>query len=256
MPKLGVVSCQILELEIAFVLSIDPEVSEIWVLDDAFSGELIRVLENDNAKPVLRLTHADEFETDEINGVAVLIRVMEVGLHSNIPNLTSEVKTAVKELAPFVDAVLLGYGLCGNALQNTNDLFKDIPVPVILPMDDGNPVDDCIGLIIGGRKNYYAEQCLCAGTMFMNAGFSRHWKKVLSFNIPKKLIHKNDQILKRILGNYERSLLLPTAVLGEDALRDNTKEFNEKYGLKIQTRPGSLTLLENAWEMTKRAAGE
>jgi len=254
MLKVGVVTCQILELEFTHVLSRDPDVSEIWVLHDDFSEELLRILESNTSIPVLRVIHADEVETEEINGIAVLVRVMEVGLHSNIPNLRNEVTTAVKELAPFVDSILLGYGLCGNALQNTNDLFKDIPVPVMLPMDDGNPVDDCVGLIIGGRKNYYAEQCLCAGTMFMNAGFSRHWKKVLSFNIPKKLNYKNDKILKRILGNYERSLLLPTAVLGENALRDNTKEFNEKYGLKIQTRPGSLKLLENAWEMTKRAA--
>lgn len=113
-----------------------------------------------------------------------------------------------------------------------------------------------LSLLKPANEYFYAEQCLCAGTMFMNAGFSRHWKRVLSFNIPNKLIHKNDKILKRILGNYERSLLLPTAVLDEEALRDNTKEFNEKYGLKIQSRQGSLTLLENAWKITKQAVGK
>ena len=252
MPKLGVVTCQILELEFAHVLSKDPDVSEIWVLHDDFSEELIRVLENDSQKPVLRVTHADEFEANEVNGIAVLMRVMEVGLHSNIPNLTSEVTTAVKELAPFVDSVLLGYGLCGNALKNTNELFKDIPVPVSLPMENDDPVDDCVGLIIGGRNNYYAEQCLCACTMFMNAGFSKHWEKILSFDIPEKLIHKKEKIEKRIMGNYKRSLLLSTTVLGEDELRKNTKEFNEKYGLKVETRPGTLALLESAWEAAKR----
>ena len=48
MPKLGVVTCQILELEFAHVLSRDPDVSEIWVLHDDFSEELIRVLEKDS----------------------------------------------------------------------------------------------------------------------------------------------------------------------------------------------------------------
>ena len=159
MPKLGVVTCQILELEFAHVLSRDPDVSEIWVLHDDFSEELIQVLENDSQKPVLSVTHADEFVANEKNGIAVLIRVMEVGFHSNIPNLTSKVTTAIKELAPFVDSVLLGYYLCGNALKNTTELFKDIPVPVSLPMENEDPVDDCVGLIIGGRNNYYAEKC-------------------------------------------------------------------------------------------------
>jgi hypothetical protein len=122
-------------------------------------------------------------------------------------------------------------------------------------MDNGEPVDDCIGLIIGGRENYYGEQCLCAGTMFMNAGFSRHWKKILSSDVPQKLAHKKDMILKRLMGSYERSLLLPTAVMGEDDLRQKSKEFNEKYGLKVEIRPGTLTLLENAWKEAKRSAG-
>ena len=80
-------------------------------IKDDFSEELIRVLEKETQKLVLRARHANEFEADEITGIAVLIRVMEVWLHSNIPNLTGEVTTAVKELAPFVDSVLLGYGL-------------------------------------------------------------------------------------------------------------------------------------------------
>ncbi len=252
MTKLGVVTCQILELEFAHILSNDSTISEILVVDDQFSQDLIEILEYDTPQRVSRVTPAEKFETD---GLAVLIRVMEVGLHSSIQTLKREIKAAVEEIAPLVDAVLLGYGLCGNALKNTDELFKDIRVPVMLPMENEEPVDDCVGLIIGGRENYYEEQCLCAGTMFMNAGFSRHWKKILSSDVPQKLIRKRDEILQRLMGNYERSLLLPTTVLGEDELKKNTEEFNQKYGLKTESRPGTLTLLENAWQTAKRAAG-
>ena len=234
------------------MLSNDPSVSEILVVDDQFSKELIEILEYDTPQRVSRVTHVEKFETD---GLAVLIRVMEVGLHSSIKNLTREIKAAVKEIAPFVDAVLLGYGLCGNALNNADELFKDIRIPVMLPMDNEGPVDDCVGLIIGGRENYYEEQCLCAGTMFMNAGFSRHWEKILSSDVPQNLIPKKDEILQRLMGNYERTLLLPTTALAEDELRKNTKKFTEKYGLKTEIRPGTLALLENAWQAAKRAAG-
>jgi hypothetical protein len=47
MPHLGVVTCQILELEFAHLLSNDPDVTKIWVVHDDFSEELIRTLEND-----------------------------------------------------------------------------------------------------------------------------------------------------------------------------------------------------------------
>ena len=252
MAKLGVVTCQILELEFAYVLSNDPDVSEIWVVYDEFSKELTRELDNLTRKPVHRVAIPEEFENKETTGLAVLVKVLEVGLHSNIPDLTRGVTTAVEKIAPFVDAVLLGYGLCGNALNNADDIFKEIPVPVMLPMEKEHPVDDCIGLIIGGRENYYAEQCRCAGTMFMNSGFSRHWQKIMSVNIPEKLLPKKDKILNRLMRDYKRSLILPTPVLGESEIRENIREFNERYDLKTDIRPGTLTLLENAWEDVKK----
>lgn len=254
MAKLGVVTCQILELEFVHVLSNDPDVSQIWVVHDEFSNELALGLESDTHKPIHRVTEVNEFSKEEVNGLAVLVQVLEVGLHSNIPNLTRGVTAAVEKMAPFVDAVLLGYGLCGNALKDAHDIFKAVPVPVLLPMEQENPVDDCVGLIIGGRENYYAEQCRCAGTMFMNSGFSRHWKKILAANLPEKLIPKKDRIMKRLMANYVRSLILHTSVLGESEMRENIQEFNEKYNLKTDIRPGTLMLLENAWEAVKKAA--
>ncbi len=112
----------------------------------------------------------------------------------------------------------------------------------------------CVGLIIGGRENYYAEQCKCAGTMFMNAGFSRHWRKLILSNTPAKLIAQKEAILKRLMSGYERSLLLPTRALDEAELSENTLEFNEKFNLRMETRPGTLMLLEKAWDDSKKAA--
>jgi hypothetical protein len=254
MPIVGVVTCQILELEIAAILSNDPDVSEVWIVHDEFSEELLQHMKLDGSRPVYTVSRVSEFKPNHNSGYAVLIRVMEVGLHSNIQQLKQGVTIAVEEVAPHSDAVLLGYGLCGNALNNIRDLFKDIPIPVMLPMDDGESVDDCVGLIIGGRENYYHEQCSCAGTMFMNAGFSKHWKKIMSSDVPQKLIHKKDRILKRLMGNYERTLLLPTAVMGEGEMRQRTIEFNQKYNLRVETRPGTLTLFKNAWKEVKQRA--
>ena len=255
MPRLGVITCQILELEFSHLLVNDLDVSEIWVLDDEYSGELIKALHQDGRKPFQLIPSFGAADLLKTDGLSILIRVMEVGLHARIPVLKSGVTAAVAEIAPHADAVLLGYGLCGNAFRNVNDLFRDIPVPVMLPMDAEGPVDDCVGLIIGGRETYYAEQCHCAGTMFMNAGFSRYWKKILSSDLPERLIHKKDRILKCLMDNYQRSLLLPTMVMDEKALWENTREFNENYNLKVESRPGTLALLEKVWDAAKEAAG-
>ena len=76
----------------------------------------------------------------------------------------------------------------------------------------------------------------------------------MAVNTPQKLSHKKPDILKRLLANYERSLLLPTSVLGENELRNNTKEFSERFGLRTEIRAGTLSLLENAWKELKKVA--
>ncbi len=87
----------------------------------------------------------------------------------------------------------------------SDELFAGTPVPVFLPMDEDHPVDDCVGLIIGGRENYYEEQCKCAGTMFMNSGFARHWES-LGKNTAGPMGSSHPGILKRLLANYQRTL--------------------------------------------------
>jgi hypothetical protein len=188
MANIGIITCQILELEFAHLLSTDPEVSDVFVVDNEFSTVLLTKLQRLGKKPVHRLPLPEDTMTTSGDGHHILIRVMAVGLHSDINNLQHQVVSAVKEIAQNVDLVLLGYGLCGNALVHARNLFSKIPVPVLLPMDGNHPVDDCVGLIIGGRENYYAQQRECAGTMFMNAGFSRHWEQFMYPDLPEKLL--------------------------------------------------------------------
>lgn len=256
MAKIGIITCQILELEFAHVLSTDTEVSDVFVVDNEFSVGLLTELKVHGKKPVHRMAAPRGFGEMPGDGHQVLIRVMEVGLHSDINNLRRQVVSAVKEIARHVDSVLLGYGLCGNALNHAQDLFSEVSVPVVLPMDEDHPVDDCVGLIIGGREKYYAQQCECAGTMFMNAGFSRHWEKFMIPSLPEKLLPKKEKILQRMFKNYQRSLLLPTKVLGETEMMANIEAFNVRFGLRTESIPGTLALLEKAWQETKSRSAE
>jgi hypothetical protein len=44
-------------------------------------------------------------------------------------------------------------------------------------------------------------------------------------------------------------------VMDEKALWENTREFNENFNLKVESRPGTLALLEKVWDAAKEAAG-
>jgi len=74
------------------------------------------------------------------------------------------------------------------------ELLSEAGVPIFIPMDDDHPVDDCIGLLIGGRNCYYGEQRKIAGTSFMIPDWTYHWKRLfdqdfgnMSLDIVKRL---------------------------------------------------------------------
>ncbi len=254
MALLGIITCEVLEREFAHLLNNDSEVLAVTILENQFSEKLAEIITRQTKIIPQLIRSLGEYTPSSAAGLEVIVRVLKVGLHSVIKNLQDGVLQAVAEMAPYVDAILLGYGLCGNALKDSEELFLDSPVPVFLPMDGDHPVDDCVGLIIGGRENYYEEQCKVAGTMFINSGFVRHWKTV--FYEGRTAEKFGPAIMKRLMANYKRTLLLPTPVASEQELALGVEEFNEIYGLHSEVRPGSLDLLEQAWNSAKQFVRE
>ncbi len=254
MAVLGIITCQVLELEFAHLLANDPEVSVVSILDNEFSRELSETISRKTKVKPKSLVSIAEYASTASDGLELIIRVMKVGLHSVIKDLRNGVRQAAIEMEPYVDAIFLGYGLCGNALKDQDELLPASVVPVLLPMDGDHPVDDCVGLIIGGRENYYEEQRRVAGTMFINSGFSRHWDTMLHKGRDAEKFGL--EMIKRLMASYERRLLLPTPVASEQELALGIKEFNKIYGLRTEVRLGTLDILEKAWSSAKQLVGE
>jgi hypothetical protein len=170
-----------------------------------------------------------------------------LALHDRKRTLQQGLQEAAHALGPHVDALLLGYGLCGNALEKPDELLQGAGVPVFIPMDEDHPVDDCVGLIIGGRSHYYDEQCKVAGTFFMIPGWTCHWRRLFAQE------HGNLSLdmAKRLFRDYERSLLISTPVMSEAEMKQNSKEFNQLFCLHQESRPGTLEILKQTWSAAK-----
>jgi hypothetical protein len=248
MTVLGVITCEILELEFAYLLARDPDIAGVTVQEDRYSLGMIEAMEKDHIVP-RRIPILKGFTPSHPNRLEVLVRVLELGLHSHKRFLQEGLIKAAKEMGRYVDGIALGYGLCGNALQNPEELLADAGVPVFIPMDQDHPVDDCVGLIIGGRECYYQEQCNVAGTFFMIPGWTRHWKKLFE----KEYGSFDVEFTRRIFGlsNYERSLVIPNPTLSADKMRQNIEEFNQLFGFRTELKPGSLDMLQKSWETAK-----
>ena len=120
------------------------------------------------------IPQVDAFIPDPSVKLEVLVRVMELALHDRKKILQEALVKAASEMSRHLEAIFLGYGLCGNALDRPEKLLAETGIPVFIPMDEDHPVDDCVGLLLGGRTCYYGEQCKTAGTFFMIPGWTSH----------------------------------------------------------------------------------
>jgi hypothetical protein len=247
MAVLGVLTCEILELEFAHLLATDPEVARVTVLEDSRSARLIEALASEDANRLRQLSELTAFNPDPALKLEVLVRVLELALHNRKKTLQERLVEAACEMSPRVDALLLGYGLCGNALESPEDLLSEAGVPILIPMDQDHPVDDCVGLIMGGRECYYGELCNVAGTFFMIPGWSVHWKRMFEQDFGRLSI----DLAKRLFQHYERSLLISTPIMSEDKMSQNVREFNKLFGFRQEARKGTLSILNDTWTKAK-----
>jgi hypothetical protein len=247
MAILGILTCEILELEFAELVGNDPELVRITVLEDERSARLLEFLETMGVKRVHRISDLKAFIPDSQNRLEVLVQVLELALHNRRKTLQQGLIEAACQLGPHVDALLLGYGLCGNALENPDKLLSGAGVPIFVPMDEDHPVDDCVGLIIGGRECYYEEQCKIAGTFFMIPGWTYHWRRM----VEQEFGSKDLNMLKRLFKDYERSLVIPTPMMSEVEMKSNTAAFNKLFDLRSEVRQGTLKILYSAWDSAK-----
>jgi hypothetical protein len=244
---LGVICCESLELEFAYLLAADRSIDKVTVVEDAYSQRLLsrlEVLGRADARRVSAVGHS-------VDGVGsqpqALVRVLELGLHVWPKKLREALAGAAEEMAPRVDALLLGYGLCGNALEAPRELLSHVGVPVFVPMNDDHPVDDCVGLLIGGRERYYAEQCKVAGTFFITPGWSHHWRRLLD----RQMGGMGVEMAKRLFEHYQRALLISNPVMSDQEMRESIEEFVDTFGLRIETCQGTLGTLETTWQAAK-----
>lgn len=247
MAVLGILTCEILELEFSHILGKDQDIAQITVVEDVQSVRLLESLKSNGKKNLQQIPEVSGFSPSNQDNLEILVRVLELGLHERKKRLQEGLKEAALEMGPHVDALLLGYGLCGNALEQPAELLSGAGVPIFIPMDEDHPVDDCVGLLIGGRKCYYEEQCKIAGTFFMIPGWVKHWRRIFD----KDFGNMSVDMAKRLFAHYERSLLIPTPVMEADEMREDVDEFNALFGFRSDVRKGTMSILEETWDAAK-----
>nr|WP_321498388.1 DUF1638 domain-containing protein [uncultured Methanolobus sp.] len=158
MSVMSIISCKIMQDEIVWLLSNDPEIDKIIIVENENISEFTEKLNGQHVShEIIPFEKMQEHlgKMDE-NESIVIVNILELGLHAVPKILKSEVYQTIEEMIPFSDGILLFYGLCGNVLGKVEEDFcleKDGCIVRIL-RDDERIVDDCIGATVGGGANY------------------------------------------------------------------------------------------------------
>ena len=118
MGTLGILTCEILELEFAALLANDNEVERVTILEDDHSACLIDALRSRAFRNLQLTPQIEQFASDATAKFEVLVHVLELALHNRKKTLQEGLVLAANAMSPYVDALFLGYGLCGNTWRS------------------------------------------------------------------------------------------------------------------------------------------
>lgn len=182
----------------------------------------MRVLRDnrDDLKPLrLRVVACDVLRREVYAAAAraratVDVTLLPQGLHDNSDLCRDRLQPEVAGADPEVyDAVVLGYGLCNNAL----DGVRAGRVPLVVPR-----AHDCITLLLGSRRRYDTMFAEAPGTYWFSSGW-----------------------IEAHAGDGERFEPMAASGLGPNGSRDSHEEFVAKYG---EDNAAYLAEFMGAWE--------
>ena len=156
---------------------------------------------------------------------------------------------------PEVDAIILGYGLCGGATAG----LEARRAPLVLPR-----AHDCVTIFLGSRERYQREQTETPGTYWFtednvkrgNAfmgrllGSSERSDGVQATyeEYVEKYGKENADYLMEALGewqqHYSRGAFLETGLASDDEAQQRARNETEQRGWRFETVLSDLTLIQ------------
>ena len=165
-------------------------------------------------------------------------QVLDFGLHINPEVLKRALQEAIDASATSAETILLGYGLCSQAVVGLRANGCTLVVP---------KVDDCIAIFLGSEEAYKAQFRNEPGTYYLTKGWIEAGDS--PFDEYDGLVElygeeKAQSLMAQILKNYTRLALINTGQYELERYRDYSRRTAERFGLRYEEIPGSDTLIK------------
>jgi hypothetical protein len=162
---------------------------------------------------------------------------LEQGLHRNPEDLHKTVQKTIDEIKDS-DAILLGYGLCSNALLGIKAERQTLIVPL---------VEDCIGLFLGSMAAYQAQFSSEPATYY----FTKGW--VVAKKDPYQEYQRCCEnwgeedakwVAREMMKNYRRTAYIDTGCYDIAEYYQYMCQFAEFFGLAVDKITGSMNYFQ------------
>ena len=160
---------------------------------------------------------------------------------------------------PDVDAILLGYGLCGGA---TGGLTSK-RVPLVLPR-----AHDCVTIFLGSRERYMREQESAPGTYWFtednvkrgnafmgwllgDSERSEGMKSTYEEYVEKYGVENADYLMEALgewQQHYSRGAFLETGMAPDDVAKERAQQETQNRGWRFETVLSDLGIIERLLE--------
>jgi hypothetical protein len=164
--------------------------------------------------------------------------VLDFGLHVNPEVLRGALQETIDASASSADTILLGYGLCSQAVVGLRANGCTLVVP---------KVDDCIAIFLGSEQAYKAQHRAEPGTYYMTKGWIEAGDSPFgefSSMVEQYGEKKACYLMGKLLKNYTRLALINTGEYELERYRDYCRRTAEQFSLRFEEIPGSNTLIK------------
>ncbi|WP_410510366.1 DUF1638 domain-containing protein [Methanosarcina hadiensis] len=256
MPVMTIIGCRMFEDEIMHLLENDPEIEKVLVVENEDSQGIKGKMTGAGLEyTALPLEEIREKSAEKGKGLTLVIYMLELALHAIPENLKKTVYSKVELMAPRSDGILIFYGLCGNVLGKIEEDFGALDCRVcILKEENGEIVDDCIGAVLGGRKQYLQalKSCKGVGTFFLTPMWAANWREMIRTAGLSQ--NPDDVAMSKFVfdyAGYKRVARVNTGLVYEKNFEECVKEFSSLFEFEVTDLEGTLHLVENCYAKTK-----
>jgi hypothetical protein len=162
--------------------------------------------------------------------------VLEFGLHTNPEKLRQALQKAIDSSAPDITTVILGYGLCSQAVVGLSSPDRTLVVP---------RVDDCIALFLGSVEEYNLQHKNTPGTLYMTKGWIEAGSPLDERgDMIKRYGEARARLLfKQMIRNYTRLVFINTGNYELENYRARSKDMARELELQFEEIKGSNSII-------------